>query len=179
MAARSTNTDLRGRCVVALRLLIQSGLLVGAIGVLGHFIGFVLVTSTVGPTAYLMLAHPDQTHARLRNAAVGHGVAIGCGVACAAAFGLWHSPPVTQLGHTTLNQAAASGLAAALTLAALTILRTHHAPAAATALLISSGIAQPGRPLYGLMIGLALVMVGAPLLARLPGAREKTIRLGR
>jgi hypothetical protein len=129
---------------VALRLLIQSALLVGVIGVVGHFIGLVLVTSTVGPTAYLMLAHPDDVTARVRNAVIGHGIAIGCGLACAAAFGLWHHPPVTRLGHATLEQAAASAVATALTVAALTLLGNHHTLAAATAVLISSGIARPG-----------------------------------
>lgn len=144
MATRLTRVALGVRCAVALRLLIQSALLVGVIGVVGHFIGLVLVTSTVGPTAYLMLAHPDDVTARVRNAVIGHGIAIGCGLACAAAFGLWHHPPVTRLGHATLEQAAASAVATALTVAALTLLGNHHTLAAATAVLISSGIARPG-----------------------------------
>jgi hypothetical protein len=51
-----------------------------------------------------------------------------------------------------------------LTLFLLHVLDGHHAPAAATALLIASGIARPGPPLYGLLTGLALVLAIAPLL---------------
>jgi hypothetical protein len=167
----------RARFLVALRLLIQSASLVAVIGVVGHFAGLVLVTSTVGPTAYMMLAHPDEVTARVRNAVAGHGVAIGCGLACAAAFGIWQHPPMSRLGNTTLDQAGATALATALTLAALAVMGSHHAPSAATAVLVSSGIAPPGRPLYGLVTGLALVMILAPVLARLPGARRQTVEL--
>ena len=177
MAVHGMESPWRARCAVAFRLFVQSAVLVGLIGLVGHFTGMVLVTSTVGPTAYLMLAHPDHVTARLRNAIIGHGVAIVFGLACSLAFGLWHHPPATQLGHPTLDQAGASALATALTLAALTILGSHHAPAAATALLISIGLARPGRPLYGLMAGLALVVIFTPVLARLPGARQRTTEL--
>jgi HPP family len=163
--------------MVALRLLIQSVLLIGVIGVVGHFAGLVMVTSTTGPTAYLMLAHPDDVTARVRNAVAGHGVAIGFGLACAAAFGIWQHRPVTPLGNATLDQAGATALATAVTLAALTVMGSHHAPAAATAMLVSSGIAAPGRPLYGLVAGLVLVMILASAFARLPGARKRTIEL--
>ncbi|GAA4623534.1 hypothetical protein GCM10023196_020080 [Actinoallomurus vinaceus] len=177
MAVRRTSAQWSARFMVALRLLIQSGLLVAVIGVVGHFAGLVLVTSTVGPTAYLMLAHPDHVTARVRNAVAGHGVAIGSGLACAAAFGLWEHPPMTRLGNTTLNQAGATAPATAVTLAALTVMGSHHAPSAATAVLVSSGSAAPGRPLYGLVAGLVLVMILAPALVRLPGARRQTIEL--
>jgi hypothetical protein len=177
MAVRGTSAPWRVRSAVAVRLFLQSVLLIGVIGVVGRFVGLVVVTSTVGPTAYLMLAHPGEITARVRNAVVGHGVAIVLGLGCALVFGLWHHPPVTRLGYATLDQVWASATATALTLVALTMLGRHHAPAAATALLISSGIAQPGRPLYGLMAGLALVVILAPLLARLPGVRRQTTEL--
>lgn len=170
--------NVRDRCVVALRLLLQSTLLVGVVGFMGHSFGLILLTSTVGPTACLMLAHRDDVTARLRNAVIGHGVAIGCGLACLAMFGLWHQPPMTEPGHATLGRAAASALATGLTLSLLTLLGSHHAPAAATALLISTGIARPGLPLYGLMTGLVLTMILATALAQLPGARKETIRPG-
>jgi hypothetical protein len=179
MAVRSPDGARGARHMVALRLLVQSAVLVGAVGIVGHYVGLVLVTSTVGPTAYLMLAHPDDVTARVCNAVLGHGIAIGCGLACLAAFGLWHHSPVTQLGHATSGQVAASALATALTLAGLTLLGRHHAPAAATALLISTGVAGPGRPLYGLVVGLVIVIILAPVLARLPlAARSQTAKLG-
>lgn len=177
MPVRWRNASSSARFLVAVRLLVQSAPLVAAVGVVGHFAGLVMVTSTVGPTAYLMLAHPDEVTARVRNAVAGHGIAIGCGLACAAAFGTWQHPPMSRLGNTTLGQVGATALATAVTLAALAVMDSHHAPAAATAVLVSSGVAPPGRPLYGLVFGLALVMILAPVLARLPGARTQTIEL--
>jgi hypothetical protein len=145
---------------------------------MGHLFGLILVTSTVGPTACLMLSHPGDVTARLRNAVIGHGVGIGCGLACLAMFGLWHQPPMMVPGHATLNGTAAAALATGLTLSLLTLLDRHHAPAAATAVLISTGIARPGLPLYGLMIGLALTIILTAALGRLPGTRKEKIRPG-
>jgi hypothetical protein len=39
---------------------------------------------------------------------------------------------------------------------------------------VASGIARPGPELFGLLIGLAIVLALAPLLARLPGERRDT-----
>ncbi|GAA4788810.1 hypothetical protein GCM10023200_24260 [Actinomycetospora chlora] len=61
-----------------------------------------------------------------------------------------------------------------MTLLVLTVAGAHHAPAGATALLVASGIARPGPPLVSLVIGLAIVLAVAPLLARLPGERHDT-----
>jgi hypothetical protein len=88
-----------------------------------------------------------------------------------AAFGLWAHAGVSTVGHPTLRQAAAAGCAVGATLAVLELTDTHHAPAAATALLVASGDAHPGRPLFGLLVGLAAVIALGPSLARIPWGR--------
>lgn len=148
-----------------LRLFLLSALLLAGVGAIGWLIGWVALTATLGPTAYLLLAHPESVTARLRSAVTAHVVAIGVSLACLAAFGLWSYPSVAEQHQETASQIGAQGLAVGLTLFLLHLCGTHHPPAAATAMLIASGITRPGPSLYGLLLGLALVLAMAPLLA--------------
>ncbi|PWI44477.1 HPP family protein [Streptomyces sp. ICBB 8177] len=165
-----------GRLAVSVRLFVLSAVLLAGVGALGHGLGWVVLTTTVGPTAYVLLAHPDTAGSRVRNAVVGHASAVACGLALLAVFGLWNHASVAQTNHDTPAQIAAEALAAAATLFCLTLLDAHHPPAAATALLIASGIARPGPPLYGMLVGLAVTVVAASALTRLPGLRNQTAR---
>lgn len=160
------------RALNGTRFLLLGGVLIGAAGVAAHFQGWPWLQTTLGPTVYVFVAHPHSESARLHNAIGGHAVAIGAGLFSLAVFGLWHHPSVPATHHTLLTQMGASALALALTLFFLELLDVHHAPAGATALLISTGIARPYHPLYGLILGLALVIALGPLLARFPFRRE-------
>lgn len=162
----------RLRLEVAVRYLVLTGVLVGVVGVVGHWLAWPLITSTVGPTAYVFAAHPESETSRFRNAAIGHSVAVGAGLVSLAAFGLWHHASVSAKGAPTWDQVAAAVVASAITVAVLEIAGSHHAPAAATALLIATGLAKPGAPLIGLVLGLAIVIAIGPLLGRLPFARR-------
>lgn len=112
----------------------------------------------------MLIAHPDSEAAQLRNTLIGHSAGIASGSAALAAFGLWSAPSVIVIGHASLRQAGATGMAVLLTLIALHAFDAHHAPAAATTVLIATGLAHPGLPLYGLIAGLAIVTVMAALL---------------
>lgn len=157
-----------GRLGFALRLAVLGGVAIFAVGLIDHLSEFPLLTSALGPTAYVLIAHPDSQSARLRNAIVGHTTGIAAGLAALAIFGLWNAPSTVKIGHASLAQAAASGLAVAVTLLALHAVRAHHAPAAASALLVSTGLARPGPPLYGLIAGLAAILLAVSILNRLP-----------
>ena len=75
--------------------------------------------------------------------------------------------------HTTFSQLGAATVAGGLTVGVLDVLGSHHAPAGATALLVATGVAGPGRGLYGLLAGLAVLMVVVPTLRHwLPLARK-------
>ncbi|MET8965869.1 HPP family protein [Streptomyces sp. NPDC004074] len=148
------------------RLFVLAGALLAGVGVVGQSVGWVLLTTTLGPTAYLLLAHPQTESAQLRCCLLGHACATVSGLACLAAFGLWHNPPTIEQPHGTWRQIAAQALAVALTLLLLVLLDAHHPPAASTALLIASGLARPGPPLYGMLTGLVLLFVGVALLSR-------------
>ncbi len=170
---RDADGPLRDRIVPGVRLFVLSALLLAGIGACGRLIGWVALTTTIGPTAYLLLAHPGTVPGRWRAAVVGHGAAIGIGLVCLAAFGLWRHPSIVERHQDTPAQIGAQSLAVALTLFTLHLLDAHHAPAAATALLITSGISRPGPPLYGMLTGLALVLTLAPLLSLGTSSRGK------
>ncbi|WP_324785923.1 HPP family protein [Streptomyces sp. H51] len=159
-----TNADTRSRLLGGVRLMLLSALLLAGVGAIGRLIGLVALTTALGPTAYLLLAHPESVTARLRTAVAGHALAIAVALACLAVFGLWTHPSVAERHQDTAGQIGAQALAVGLTLFLLHLCNAHHPPAAATSLLITSGICRPGPALYGLLVGLALVLAIAPLL---------------
>ncbi|WP_069812598.1 HPP family protein [Streptomyces sp. TP-A0874] len=159
--------------VAGIRLLVLAAVTLTAVGLVGHAAGGVWLTTTLGPTAYLLLVHPGQEASRLRSSLLGHAAATGSGLACLAIFGLWDNPSIAETHHDTLPQIGAQALSVGVTLLLLTLLKAHHPPAAATTLLITSGIARPGAPLYGMLAGLALLIALAAVMAHVPGAQEK------
>ncbi|EFL29323.1 conserved hypothetical protein [Streptomyces himastatinicus ATCC 53653] len=134
-------------------------------GAIGQGTGWIMLTPTLGPTAYVLLVHPESEAARLRNSSLGPLVATAGGLACLAVFGLWQHPFVVEQKHDTWSLIGAQALAAGLTLLVLELIEAQHPPAAATALLITAGIARPGPPLYGMLVGLLLLIAGAALIA--------------
>lgn len=166
----------RDHAEVGLRFALITAVLVAAIGSADDLLEWPLLTSTIGPTIYVFAAHPDSAAARTRNAVVGHATAVAAGVASLAVFGLWHAAPATRTGHVDGPQVGATVTALALTLFVLELLHSHHAPAAATAMLISTGLARPGMPLLGLATGLAVALTLSPLVTRIPLFRRKAAR---
>lgn len=162
------------RCQSAIRLLILCGALVLALGALAGVLRQPLLAAAIGPTLYVLLVHPDTEVAQIRNAIVGHTAAIGAGLASLALLGLWRTPPVLGSGGVPFRRAAAVALSIALTVAALELCGTHHAPAAATSLLVGVGISRPGPGLIGLIVGLVAVIAVTPVVAQLP-ARQATL----
>ena len=158
---------LHERARVGIRFAIIVGVTLAVCGLAGHLIRWPVISSTLGPTAYVFAAHPDSETAHWRNALVGHSVGLAAGLAALAAFGLWTRPGEAAIGFPIWAQVGAASVAIAVTLVALELVRCHHAPAGATSLLVATGLAAPGRPLDGLLVGLALVLVLGPVIGRL------------
>ena len=156
------------KVVSGLRLLVLVGGLLLGIAIASRQLGVGLLTAALGPTAYMFAAHPDTEAARVRNAVVGHSTAVASGLASLALFGLFWSPLPIESSRFGPMQDGAVALAVGLTLLVLELTRSHHAPAAATAVLVASGLADPGPKLVGLVLGLAAVAMAAPLLRLLP-----------
>jgi len=70
----------------------------------------------VAPTIYVFLGRPRSESATLRNALIGHVVAVAAGVATIAAFGLWHSRGSVKRGYLTPLQAGAAAVGVGATL---------------------------------------------------------------
>jgi hypothetical protein len=169
----SPGSGRRTRLRTGARLLVLSAVALAAVGAVGRGLGWVLLTTTLGPTAYILLAHPRTEAAQVRSSVLGHTAAAACGLACLAAFGLWEHPSTAADRSDDWRQIFAQALSVGLTLFLLVVLKAHHPPAAATALLITSGIARPGPPLYGMLTGLALVVATAAVLSRVPATRGR------
>jgi hypothetical protein len=152
----------------ALRLAVLGGLVAVVLGLADHLLSWPFLTAAIGPTAYFFIAHPKSSTSTVRNASIGHGVAIAAGLASLAVFGLWNAPSVATTGHLSIGQAGSAAVALAATLFILHLLQAHHAPAAASTVLVATGLARPIIPLAGLVVGLAAVIVAAPLLAAVP-----------
>ncbi|MGH9079421.1 MAG: HPP family protein [Acidimicrobiales bacterium] len=153
---------------MALRIGLLSGAAVCLVGVADRLLSFPLLTATIGPTAYVFAAHPHSEVSRLRNALFGHSIGIGFGLLSLWIFGLWNAPSSVAIGHATLPQAGACGVAIAGTLGLLHVLHAHHAPAAATTVLVGTGLAHPVKPLLGLVLGLVALAMMVPVLSMLP-----------
>jgi hypothetical protein len=173
------NRPFSEKLITGLRFMLLLSVSLAVAGAVGRGLEWVTLTATLGPTGYVFAAHPEQEGSRRRNAIVGHAAAVACGLAMLAAFGLWSAPSITQVGYPTWQHVGAGALAAGLTVLALELLDAHHAPAAATALLVATGLAKPGKPLFGLLVGLAVVILIGPLLSRIfPLRRREAQREG-
>ncbi|MGH9046163.1 MAG: HPP family protein [Acidimicrobiales bacterium] len=162
------------RVKVGIRYLLITAALLICIGLASRAIAWPLVTTTLGPTAYVFAAHPDSEAARLRNAFFGHLSAFAAGLFALAVFGLWDAGPISSSGAPSLTRVGAAAVAVGVTLLALELVGSHHAPAAATTLLIATGLARPGKPLLGLAVGLGILLILGPLSASVPFARAES-----
>lgn len=153
------------RLLVIARFLVLTAAGLGAVAVADHWLSWLTLAGTLGPTSYMLIAHPSSATARARNALVGHSMAIAIGLIAVAAWG-GRGDAFTGSHRPGIAQASATALAAALLLALLEILDLHHAPAAATVILVASSIVPVGRPLAGLAIALAAIIALSTALAK-------------
>jgi hypothetical protein len=149
---------------------ILGGAAILLIGVADHVTTWPMLIATPGPTAYLLLAHPDEQRSRIPSAVVGHGAAIAAGCAALWLTGSWTVANTFVHHSTTLGHAFAAAIAVAITLFALGASRFHHAPAGATAVLVGSGLAEPGQLLAGLAMGLVALLILVLVMDQLPGS---------
>jgi HPP family len=165
--AAGKDAALRERLLAAIRVGALAGVTILVIGMAGQVTGWLLVTSTLGPTAYFLFVHRRHRWSSMRNAVTGHSVGLGAGLAGLWLTGNWHVGGAFY--PRGLPIAFAVAIAVALTLIILTAVGIHHPPAASTTVLVAVGLAAPGRPLAGLVLGLvALFVLALALNAAVP-----------
>lgn len=124
-----------------LRLALGSGAFVLVLGLLATWADCALLAPPLGVTVYLRLRVPEHPDNATRNVVLGHGLALLCGLGCAALL----SASGSALGmHFSWRHAVAAGLAVSATILATHRLRATHGPALATTLVASLGLL--GRP---------------------------------
>jgi hypothetical protein len=159
--------------------------LAGLVGVLLHQ---PWLFPSLGPTIMVIAETPQQPSAHPRNVFVGHVVAVVAGWLALLVTGLLHAPSTVQAGLDG-RRVAAAVIALVLTVVVLQLLRTPHAPAGATTLIVGLGILKSPGELAVIVLSVVLVTVvasGANIITAVrqkgvtdaPGARRERVRAG-
>lgn len=156
------------RLVYALFVLVSSAASIGVITAVAYWSRHPLVVPSLGPTAFLVFNRWQTPPARPRNIIVGHLLGVISGYLALIAFGLTHSPPVTQ-GGLTSPRIGAAALSIGLTTGSMILLGTEHGPAGATTLIVSLGFMTTISSMALLMAGVVALAVLGVAIDRLVG----------
>jgi CBS-domain-containing membrane protein len=115
-----------------------------------------LLFPSLGPTAMLFFARPLPPECTVRNVIVGHWVGILTGLAMLEIFGLRALPSAVTHGLDA-SRVVAAALSVAITATVLRLIRSPHAPAGASTLIVSLGLLTTDKQL--LMMGASVVLV--------------------
>jgi CBS-domain-containing membrane protein len=129
-----------------------------------------LLFPSLGPTAMLFFARPLPPECTLRNVVVGHWVGIVVGLAMLEVFGLRGLPSAVAHGLGATRVVAAA-LSVALTATVLRLIRSPHAPAGASTLIVSLGLLTTNKQLLMMAASVLLVAVAGWALNLITGVR--------
>ena len=152
----------------ALRMLAGGTIVIGGCALAASVTQQPFVFPSLGPTAVLLLVDPMRANASPRNAVIGHLVAGLCGYVALALFGLTTAESAMVAG-VSLRQVLAAGLSVGIAHAVLELMGKQHAPAAATALMVSLGILTAPTDLLVVALAVVTVTVGTAAVNRLLG----------
>lgn len=117
-----------------------------------------LLFPSLGPTAMLFFARPLPPEQSVGTTILAHWIGIAVGFACLALFGLRDAGAAVVSG-VGLTRTAAAALSVAGTAAVLRIIRSPHAPAGASTLIVSLGVLTTPRQLGMMAASVVLVAV--------------------
>lgn len=148
-----------------------NGLLtIALLSLLAFITGSSFVFPSLGPTAILLFMSPHTEAARPRNALIGHAIGIICGYLALLVTGLTHAASVVD-GGVSAPRIIAAGLALGLTGGVMVALKTPHAPAGATTLIIALGFITSPLSLVVIEVAVGLLVLQALLINRLAGIK--------
>ena len=126
----------------SVRTAFVAGVLLVLLGGLAWVSGQPFLFPSLGPTAYLLAARPDEPESQPWNVVGGHVVGILAGLAAfnAVAPGLALTDPSPAFSFDALRLAVSGVLSVALTTAGMLATDYRHAPACATTLIVSLGL---------------------------------------
>jgi hypothetical protein len=144
---------------------VVAGVLMLIMGLIGFASGRPLLLPSLGPSAFEHSEQPKDNASRFYNTFMGHMIALGAGFLAVALVNAWEAPPVLSVHTLTLARVGAAILAVAFTLAATTLARAFHPPAAATTLLVALGAFRTGGDALIVFLGV-LVLAALGEIAR-------------
>jgi len=148
--------------------------LIALVGAMGFWMHQPWLFAGLGPSILLVASNPGHDTARFRSIVVGHLVAIGCAYLALLLLNATSAPSLLAAATMSMPRVWASAGALAMLVVVQPQLRAYHPPAAATALLVTSGAYRmTGKTPLALMAGVVLVGVAAELLQH---ARPKRAR---
>lgn len=143
-----------------------SALLIVVAGFVGYKLKQPWLFAALGPTVMMMVANPGHETTRFRAVVVGHLAAIACAYLALLMLDAGGVPALTAAAKSFSPRIWASGAALAMLAIVQPQLRAHHAPAAATALLITLGaLRMTGRTPLALIGSVVLVAALAEMAA--------------
>jgi CBS-domain-containing membrane protein len=156
-------------------------LAMGILGLLAVLFRAPLIFPSLGATAYLLFAHPQEHQAQVKNSFFGHviGAFVGWGMFKLIVMNLsgGHATstlemlrPEMAMPITTMwLYVAAAALSIGLTLAIMVKTGTEHSPACSTTLIFSLGLFQHLWQAVVLLTGVLLLLLCGRFLNRLAG----------
>lgn len=150
----------RTRVQVAVAAAWEAGLLTLA-ALLGWWLRAPLIFTSLGPTAYEMIATPERQSARVYNVLVGHGVGIASGLLAVAVTDAWRTPALSVNQGLPLDRVWTVLLASLLTVLGTLLLKAAQPSALSTSLLIALGTLQSMRGVLCLAAGVLLITAAA------------------
>ena len=146
--------------------------LIIVVGAIGFWLHQPWLFAGLGPTILLVASNPGHDTARFRSIVVGHLVAIGCAYLALLLLNATSAPSLLAAATMSMPRVWASAGAMAMVILVQPQLRAYHPPAAATALLVTSGAYRmTGKTPLALMAGVLVVAIVAELLHHFRGKR--------
>jgi len=166
------------RSVFAEHHRVAFGVMCAGFACIGALAGLAMLTRapwifpSLGASSFLLFSAHETDAASPRNVLLGHGIAILCGYFALMATGLLLAPPSVVAGVDG-QRVLAAAISLGLTGAFMVVFRTGHAPAGATALIVSLGLV--GQPLFERLFivegAVALLVLMAFVIHRCRGRR--------
>lgn len=141
--------------------------LIVVVGAIGFWLHQPWLFAGLGPTVLIVASNPGHETARFRSIVVGHLVAIGCAYLALLLLNATSAPSLLAAATMSMPRVWASAGALAMMVLVQPQLRAYHPPAAATALLVTSGAYRmTGKTPLALMAGVLMVGIAAEVLLR-------------
>ncbi len=157
------------RRVVSALAAAHGGLAIAVISLCAWLTDLPMLFPALGPSAFIVFARPFSEAATPRSVIIGHGAALGIGLAVRCAIEAVSGEQIGLEATDTLPTLLSASVALAGTCFALVRLSAPHAPACATAIIIAVGAVRGWPELFAMATAVVLLTLLAVGVNRLAG----------